>query len=75
MNLRLRTLLSSVLILAVLSGPAWAKEKTLYKRLGGKKAITAVVDEFVGRVAGDSRRALCDEGLNCDSLEDRTVSR
>src|SRR6516225_6827682 len=31
------------------------KEKTLYKRLGGKKAITAVVDEFVGRVAGDNR--------------------
>jgi hemoglobin len=32
-----------------------AKEKTLYERLGGKKAITAVVDEFVGRVAMDSR--------------------
>ena len=26
---------------------AQAKEKTLYDRLGGKKAITAVVDEFV----------------------------
>jgi hemoglobin len=32
-----------------------AKEKSLYDRLGGKKAITAVVDEFVGRVAGDPR--------------------
>src|ERR1700691_75816 len=32
-----------------------AKEKTLYDRLGGKKAITAVVDEFVGRVAADTR--------------------
>src|SRR5437867_13124841 len=32
-----------------------AKEKALYDRLGGKKAITAVVDEFVGRVAGDKR--------------------
>ena len=31
------------------------KEKSLYDRLGGKKAITAVVDEFVGRVAGDAR--------------------
>ena len=31
------------------------KEKSLYDRLGGKKAITAVVDEFVGRVAADSR--------------------
>jgi hemoglobin len=34
---------------------AGAKEKSLYDRLGGKKAITAVVDEFVGRVAGDKR--------------------
>ena len=32
-----------------------AKDKTLYDRLGGKKAITAVVDEFVGRVAADNR--------------------
>ena len=32
-----------------------AKEKPLYDRLGGKKAITAVVDEFVGRVAADNR--------------------
>src|SRR5260370_32919947 len=31
------------------------KEKPLYTRLGGKKAITAVVDESVGRCAGDSR--------------------
>src|SRR5690349_14009432 len=31
------------------------KEKSLYDRLGGKKAITAVVDEFVGRVAADNR--------------------
>jgi hemoglobin len=32
-----------------------AKEKSLYDRLGGKKAITAVVDEFVSRVAADTR--------------------
>src|SRR6476659_3532735 len=32
-----------------------AKEKSLYDRLGGKPAITAVVDEFVGRVAADKR--------------------
>lgn len=28
---------------------------TLYERLGGKGAITAVVDEFVGNVAADKR--------------------
>ena len=31
------------------------REKSLYSRLGEKKAITAVVDEFVTRVAGDKR--------------------
>ena len=30
-------------------------QKTLYERLGGKPAITAVVDDFVGRVAADER--------------------
>jgi hemoglobin len=35
---------------------AFAKGKpSLYKNLGAKKGITAVVDDFVGRVAGDSR--------------------
>src|SRR5207249_10287287 len=32
-----------------------AEEKSLYERLGGKPAITAVVDDFVGRVAADTR--------------------
>ena len=31
------------------------KEKSLYDRLGKKKAITAVVDEFVARAAADNR--------------------
>jgi hemoglobin len=31
------------------------KQKSLYERLRGKTAITAVVDEFVGRVAADNR--------------------
>ena len=31
------------------------KEKSLYVRLGGKKAITKVVDDFVGHVAADTR--------------------
>jgi len=30
-------------------------QKSLYDRLGGKDAITAVVDDFVGNVAGDKR--------------------
>jgi len=38
------------------SDPAGAAQtKTLYERLGGKKAITAVVDQFVDNVAHDNR--------------------
>jgi hemoglobin len=37
------------------AGQTQAREKSLYDRLGGRKAITAVVDEFVGRVAADKR--------------------
>ena len=36
-------------------GQAAMKETSLYDRLGGKAAITAVVDEFVARVAADKR--------------------
>jgi hemoglobin len=32
-----------------------APSGSLYQRLGGKPAITAVVDDFVGRVAADNR--------------------
>ena len=32
-----------------------SQEKSLYERLGGKPAITAVVDDFVARVAADTR--------------------
>ena len=36
-------------------GQGSMNERSLYDRLGGKKAISAVVDEFVGRVAADNR--------------------
>jgi hemoglobin len=49
----------AALLLAVSSAPlvgqGAAKEKSLYDRLGRKKAIGAVVDEFVSRVASDKR--------------------
>lgn len=34
---------------------AMAQQKSLYDRLGGKTAIVAVVDDFVGNVAADKR--------------------
>lgn len=35
--------------------PMAAKQASLYDRLGGKSAITAVVDDFVANVAADDR--------------------
>jgi len=46
------------LLLAACAGSATqtkTAKKSLYDRLGGKGAITAVVDSFVGRVAKDAR--------------------
>ena len=54
-----RTALLSGLVLAMALSACgqmeMKKEASLYDRLGGKPAITAVVDDFVGNVAGDSR--------------------
>ena len=58
----IRRLAIGVLSLGILVGCATTgeqqmatKEKSLYDRLGGKPAITAVVDDFVARVAADRR--------------------
>jgi len=48
----------TVLSFGLMAGSSFAQnksEKSLYDRLGGKTAITAVVDEFVARVAADKR--------------------
>ena len=50
------SLVVSVLLMSVGARAAdGAKGKSLYDRLGGKGAITAVVDTFVGNVGGDKR--------------------
>lgn len=62
MNTKLRTLtlpaaLAAALLLASCQDMSMKPmaDKTLYDRLGGKGAITAVVDDFVGNVAADKR--------------------
>ena len=42
-------------VLALASGTTTAKEKSLYLRLGGKKGITQVVNDFVTRLNSDTR--------------------
>jgi hemoglobin len=43
------------LLLAGCANHAQQREASLYERLGGKPAISAVVDDFVGNVAADQR--------------------
>ena len=60
----LRTFLRTAAALAVVASIAACssmetmkpmQDQSLYARLGGKPAITAVVDDFIGNVAADSR--------------------
>jgi len=62
MNVMLRrftlsTMLGAVLLLGACQnmGMMPMQQKSLYDRLGGQPAITAVVDDFVGNVAADTR--------------------
>jgi hemoglobin len=53
-----RALVTGMLFAGLLAGPIFAQsrtEKSLYDRLGGQPSISAVVDEFVARVAADKR--------------------
>lgn len=51
----LKTIFVSCCLVAALSIAALAQEKSLYDRLGGEAAISAVVDEFAKNVLGDAR--------------------
>jgi len=56
MKLRAPSLaVAAALVACTLSGSAIAQQRSLYDRLGGYNAISAVVDDFVGNVARDKR--------------------
>lgn len=48
-------LLTVISVVAVAGSGTWAAQRSLYQRLGEKKGITAVVDQFVAYVAADAR--------------------
>ncbi len=50
-----KTVFVSCCLLAAFSVAALAQEKSLYDRLGGEPAVSAVVDEFAKNVLGDTR--------------------
>ena len=49
------SLLAASIMLGACASNTMMNEPTLYQRLGGKEAIVAVVDDFVGNVAADKR--------------------
>ena len=57
----MRKLFTTLALMGLITGGmtlnsyAGSNGPTVYKSLGGKKAIVAVVDDFVGRVAADNR--------------------
>lgn len=53
--LKVRPIIVTLCLCLSLVGTAAAQEKSLYERLGGTDALKAVVDDFVGRAAGDER--------------------
>ncbi len=55
----------------VATGPV--ANATLYERLGGKPAVEAVVDEFLGRVAGDERINAGFAGAHIPRLRTRLI--
>jgi hemoglobin len=51
----IKTLVLGLCLLTAFSVSAFAQQKSLYERLGGKDAISAVVDDFAGNVLADTR--------------------
>ena len=51
------------------------EKPSLYQRLGGKGAITAVVDDFIGNVAGDGRINQRFQGANIPRLKGMLVDQ
>jgi hemoglobin len=75
-----RRLASGVMVTALLyagcsSGGDMTAQKPLYDRLGGKPAITAVVDDFVGNVAADTRINRRFAGTNVPRLKAMLVDQ
>jgi len=64
-----RALLSGLLLAGMLSAPVYAQsmEKSLYERLGGYDAISAVVNELAVRLVTDRKLGVYFKGLSNDS--------
>jgi hemoglobin len=77
MNVRTGSITAAVALLAcaLSTTNSVAQTRTLYERLGGRPAITAVVDDFVGNVAADKRINRFFANANIDRLKARLVEQ
>jgi hemoglobin len=67
MIMLLRTISALALVASLSTATARADEKSLYQRLGGYDAITAVTEEFIGRLATDEQEKRFFVGFSTDS--------
>src|SRR5262245_34612664 len=51
----IRTLVLGLCLLTIFSVTGFAQQKSLYERLGGQPAVSAVVDDFAQNVLADTR--------------------
>ena len=68
-------LMAAAVLTAGCAGGTMPEKKPLYDRLGGKPAIQAVVDDFIGNVAGDGRINQRFAGTNIPRLKTRLVDQ
>jgi hemoglobin len=57
----------SLLLTMCATASATTQEKSLYERVGGYNALAAVVDDFIGRLAGDKQFERFFSGFSNDS--------
>jgi hemoglobin len=69
------TMAVALLYAGCASGTQMTDNRPLYDRLGGKPAITAVVDEFVGNVVADARINRYFAGANVPRLKAMLVDQ
>lgn len=67
MNLRVG--LSAFLLVLGASSPAWSQSKSLYERLGGYDAISAVVEDFAPKLFSDQKVGRFFVGMSTDSRQ------
>jgi hemoglobin len=69
------TIAAALLASALSGGSAVAQTRSLYDRLGGYSAISAVVDDFIKNVAADKRINKFFANVNIDRLKVRLVEQ